>query len=57
MSLQFQRVRGRDGPSVEEAMQDWLASVTIDEIENLTVHQDKSGYTVYSVFYRGGGEE
>lgn len=52
MTLAFERIRAKNGPAVEEAMQEWLAATAVDAVENVTVHTDDSGYIVYSVFYR-----
>lgn len=51
MELEFERIRGKDGPKVEEAMQAFLDRGDIREIEEFGVHRDASGATVYSVFY------
>lgn len=51
MNLEFERIRGKDGPTVEQEMQEWVDEASIGQIEDVTVHKDAQGHTVYSVFY------
>lgn len=51
MSLAFERLRGKTGPKVEAELREWLAATSVESIEDVTVHVDATGWTVYSVFY------
>lgn len=40
------------GNLTPEVLEGQLADTAVEAVENVTVHRDSTGYTVYSVFYR-----
>lgn len=51
MSIQFETVRAKNHPQLTEKMQQWVEDTQVAAIEDVTVHRDETGQTVYSIFY------